>query len=153
MALLAAVLLAVVVAVAAGALDRGPTGPTARDAVESVLAEQPTTPVVLPVEPPAGYVLRAGDTVSPRAGQQVARAAWVFDPPEGATGLAIVQVCVSRAPGGCSSRLPAEAFARQVDGLDVAVIPFGPQPDAAAAAQRWREVELTTRWTELDWLD
>ena len=86
-------------------------------------------------------------------GREVSLAAWVFDPPADRPDLAVVQICVSRTAGGCTGQLAQGGLARPVDGLDVAIIPFGEPAAREAALSRWRDTELTSRWTELEWLD
>ena len=151
--LAAALFLAALAVVAASQLlNRGAGDPTARDVVNGVLAEQPSTPVVLPEAPPGGYKLRAGDTVG-SPDQDVPQVAWIFDPPGSRPDQVVVQVCVAREPGGCTSRLPAEADARVVDGYDVAIVPFGNLAVRTVASRLWSGTELTTAWAKLEWLD
>lgn len=149
------------VAVAAGLVlaatqlrrDDEPSGPTARDVVEAVLADEPDAAVVLPVEPPGGYRLAFGDTATSGSGAPLV--AWAFQPPVERPDSAVVQICVAP-PGRCA--VPGSATSvRDVAGLaddaEAAVIPYGTPDTARAALDLWADTELTTEWQDLAWLD
>ena len=151
--LLVAGLLVAVALVALRLVDREPappTEPTGRSAVEAVLADEPDAQVVLPVELPPGYVFAGGDTASGGPGE-VPVTAWVFRPVQPESGLAVVQLCVAP-PTTCAATTEG-VLSREADGLQVSVVPFGPDAGIARTLELWGDAELSGSWSSLAWLD
>lgn len=150
-ALVAVLLVSAVLVLAVTSRDADPpSGPTGRSVVETVLADEPDAPVVLPVTLPPGYVLAGGDTAGGAAGD-VPVAAWVFNPVQASSGLAVVQLCV--APAARCVASPDGVLAREVDGRDVSVLPLGLDADVERTLELWSDAELTSRWQSLEWID
>ena len=145
--LLAAVVLVLVVRTGADE----PSGATGREVVEAVLADDPEAPVVLPVTVPRGYALAAGERARGVAGKDSV-AAWVFEPVQERSGLAVVKLYVQE-PGRIQAP-PDGVLARRAAGREVLVIPSGDDdPARSRSLELWSDVDLSADWQSLEWID
>lgn len=132
--------------------------PTARERLAAQLDAHPSTPIAVPRRLPAGYEFSGGPTYQTGQDGRILVAAWRYAPSAGpGNGPGpVVEVCVagqqSDADQLCAPDNHGPVVIRKVNGLIVTVVPMGPEPDAAAEPL-WRDVEFTTNWRGVGWID